>query len=52
MVLMGGLDVFVTECKRLMAAFRDVCLFGKVACDFLASDKHLTSGVTIILFLR
>ena len=42
----------VTERKGLVAASRELKLFGKIACDFLSCDKHLLSGVTIRLSLR
>ena len=42
----------VAERKRIVAASTEFRLFGKIACDFLSSDKHLISGFTIILSLR
>ena len=41
-----------TERKGLVAAWNELKLFGKIACDFLSCDKHLLSGVTIRLSLR
>ena len=37
----------VTERKRIVAASSEFCLFGKITCDFLSSDKHIISGLTI-----
>ena len=42
----------VAERKQIVAASSEFRLFGKIACDFLSSYKHLISGVTIRLSLR
>ena len=48
----AGRAVDVAERKHLVAAWAELRLFGKIACDFLSCDKHLISGFTARLSLR
>ena len=42
----------VTERKGLVPSSNELKLFGKITCEFLSCDKHLLSGLTVILPLR